>query len=129
MYIDVDSVEIARMLESSIVEKRLMSFLTELDEDAQLLNMELRTQGLKATICTIKNNENMPGPFSKSQLRDFGTACDGNVRYVIDDVPSPTHMPVMVRSFLQSFCSLHKVIYLKPDPRYPLFYSDISLSS
>lgn len=120
MHIKVDSPEVARMLETAVGAKRMMTFLTERKEDYNLINRELRARsglGLKFSLVQINNSSNMTGTFSHGQLAEFGRECGGIVRYLNDDVPAPSHMPVMVRSFLQSFVMLHKVIYVKSDAR------------
>ena len=125
MHIKVDDPAIARMVESSVAPKRMMTFLAEFQEDYDLINRELRArQNLKFTLVKISNTENMSGSFSTRQLRDFGHTCGGTVHYLNDAVPAPSHMPVMVRAFLQSFTMLHKIIYVKPDPRYMLSFAE-----
>lgn len=112
------------MVESSVAPKRMMTFLTDSQEDYDLISAELRgRQRLRFNLCCVKHTSDQSGTFSPSQLSDFGRVCGGPVRYLIDEVPAPSHMPVLVRAFLQSFAMFHKVIFVKSDPRCDLISS------
>ena len=115
MHIKVDDVSIARMIETFVPANRLMAFLVERKEDYDFLNEELRRrQKLKINLYLVSNTDNMRGSYSPSQLHEVGEACGGVVRYLSEAVPAPSHMPILVRAFLQSFSGFHDALYLSP---------------
>lgn len=119
MHIKVDDAKVARILEGLIPPRRLMAFIVSNQSDYDFINTELRKkQKLRFDLNLIENMENQRVPYSHDVLSELGEMCGGSVRYVGDNVPAPTHMPKIVNIFLQSFCSIHRALYLTPNERY-----------
>lgn len=118
MYCEATDSAAALAVERAVGTARMLAFLVEHGDDASLLIAEFKKQNLFADVYTMTHSEvpnpPVPGYTLRNEFAEFKLQ-----GYLLDFI----NCPVLVKSFLTNFVSLHNMPFSKLDsPQVPKFF-------